>query len=126
MHRRMTPGHALARFLVYAIPLLAALVSIAPFLFMLGISFQSVHFISGNPLRWIPQNPTIASYERVLHTRNFVRWIMNSLLVAGSVRAPGVAALACRSEFHADSLHIRRLTQAMYSLRMRSRKPRTG
>jgi len=90
MHRRITPSRALTRFLVYAIPLLAALISITPFLFMLGISFQSVHFISGNPLRWIPQDPTIASYERVLHTRNFVRWIMNSLLVAGSVTALAV------------------------------------
>ena len=78
-------GYVSGRFFVYAIPLLAATVSIIPFIFMLGISFQSVHFISGNPLRWIPQEPTLETYQQVLQTRNFMRWILNSLVMAGAV-----------------------------------------
>jgi multiple sugar transport system permease protein len=73
--------------LVYGVPLLAALISVVPFLFMLGISFQSVHFISGNPLQWIPREPTLSSFQQVLTTKNFVRWIGNSLMVAGVVTA---------------------------------------
>lgn len=90
MRRHLTPGHILSRTVIYGIPLLAALVSVIPFLFMLGISFQSVHFITGNPLRWIPQEPTLSSFLQVLHTRNFVRWIVNSLVVAGAVTAGAV------------------------------------
>ena len=87
MFRHVKAGHILKKVLIYGIPLLAALVSVVPFLFMLGISFQSVHFISGNPLQWIPREPTLGSFEQVLTTKNFVRWIGNSLLVAGLVTA---------------------------------------
>ena len=94
MHQRVTSGYILTRALVYGIPLLAATISVVPFLFMLGISFQSVHFISGNPLRWIPQEPTLSSFQQVLETKNFVRWVVNSLGVAGMVT---VVALATQS-----------------------------
>jgi multiple sugar transport system permease protein len=85
MQHRASPGRLAGNLLTYAIPLLAALISITPFIFMLGISFQSVHFISGNPARWIPRNPTVSTYQQVLQTENFVRWIANSLFVAASV-----------------------------------------
>jgi multiple sugar transport system permease protein len=85
MTRRVTLNYVIGRFFVYAIPLLAAIISIIPFIFMLGISFQSVHFISGNPLRWIPWQATLDTYEKVLHTRNFLRWLLNSLIVASAV-----------------------------------------
>ena len=87
MRRRATFSYALTKALVYGIPLLAAAISVAPFLFMLGISFQSVHFISGNPLSWIPREPTLSSFQQVLGTKNFLRWVVNSLAVAGTVTA---------------------------------------
>jgi len=85
MRRRTKISELIVRFFVYAIPLLAALISVTPFIFMLLISFQNVHFLSGNPARWVPREPTIATYQKVLHTRNFTRWVFNSLLVASSV-----------------------------------------
>jgi multiple sugar transport system permease protein len=85
MRRRAKISELAVKFFVYAVPLLAALVSVTPFIFMLLISFQNVHFLSGNPARWIPREPTIATYQKVLYTRNFTRWVFNSLLVAGSV-----------------------------------------
>ena len=85
MRRRIRTDELIARFFVYGIPLLAALVSVLPFIFMLLISFQNTFFISGNPARWIPHPATIATYQKVLHTRNFLRWLLNSLLVATSV-----------------------------------------
>jgi ABC-type glycerol-3-phosphate transport system permease component len=87
VRRHLTSGYVLTKALVYGIPLLAALISVVPFLFMLGISFQSVHFISGNPLRWIPREPTLGGFQQVLGTKNFVRWMVNSLAVAGTVTA---------------------------------------
>ena len=85
MRHSISPGRLAGDGVTYAIPLLAALISVTPFIFMLGISFQSVHFVSGNPARWIPQHPTVSTYQQVLETANFVRWIANSLLVASTV-----------------------------------------
>jgi multiple sugar transport system permease protein len=85
MLRSFKLGKFVAKCFIYAIPLLAALISVTPFVFMLLISFQDVHFISGNPLTWIPRAPTLATYEHVLHTSNFLRWVLNSLIVAGGV-----------------------------------------
>ena len=85
MQRQIRISSLAADFATYFIPLVAALVSVLPFLFMLGISFQNVHFVSGNPARWIPRQPTVNTYEQVLQTRNFLHWMINSLIVASIV-----------------------------------------
>lgn len=66
----------------YALTLAAAVVSLAPFVFMLLISLEHHYFISGNPLSWIPNEPTLATYAQVLQLSNFPRWFFNSALVA--------------------------------------------
>ncbi len=77
--------NVLTKLVTYGLPLLAAAASVAPFIFMLLISFQHTFFVSGNPARWIPKNPTLDTYMAVLQTPNFVRWLINSLLVASCV-----------------------------------------
>ena len=66
----------------YALTLVAALVSLAPFAFMLLISLEHRYFISGNPLSWIPREPTLGTYAQVLQLSSFPRWLFNSALVA--------------------------------------------
>ncbi len=83
--RRLRVMNVLTKLVIYGIPLLAAAASIAPFIFMLLISFQHTFFVSGNPARWIPRQPTVETYLAVLRTPNFLRWVFNSLFVAGSV-----------------------------------------
>ncbi|MGC8879565.1 MAG: carbohydrate ABC transporter permease [Anaerolineae bacterium] len=76
-----------ARVVIYGVPFLASIASIAPFVFMVLISFQHTFFVSGNPARWIPRQPTIETYLAVLETPNFLRWVFNSLFVASTVTA---------------------------------------
>jgi multiple sugar transport system permease protein len=59
-----------------------ALVSVAPFLFMLLISLEHHRFIGGNPLDWFPAAPTLSTYGDVLMLSGFGRWFFNSLVVA--------------------------------------------
>ncbi|PWH13581.1 MAG: hypothetical protein DDG58_13805 [Ardenticatenia bacterium] len=75
------------RVVIYGVPFLASVASIAPFVFMVLISFQHTFFVSGNPARWIPRQPTIETYLAVLETPNFLRWVFNSLFVASTVTA---------------------------------------
>ncbi len=76
-----------AQIVIYGVPFLASVASVAPFVFMVLISFQHTFFVSGNPARWIPRQPTIETYLAVLETPNFLRWVFNSLFVASSVTA---------------------------------------
>lgn len=79
--------HIGAQVVIYGVPFLASVASIAPFVFMVLISFQHTFFVSGNPARWIPRQPTIETYLAVLETPNFLRWVFNSLFVASTVTA---------------------------------------
>ena len=82
--------HVIAQIVIYGVPFLASIASIAPFVFMVLISFQHTFFVSGNPARWIPRQPTIETYLAVLETPNFLRWVFNSLFVASAVTAIGL------------------------------------
>jgi multiple sugar transport system permease protein len=82
--------HVIAQIVIYGVPFLASIASIAPFVFMVLISFQHTFFVSGNPARWIPRQPTIETYLAVLETPNFLRWVFNSLFVASAVTAMGL------------------------------------
>ncbi|MGQ9626825.1 MAG: carbohydrate ABC transporter permease [Anaerolineae bacterium] len=82
---RLKAINILSKLVIYGVPLLASAASIAPFIFMILISFQHTFFVSGNPARWIPREPTVETYLAVLQTPNFLRWTFNSLFVAGSV-----------------------------------------
>jgi ABC-type glycerol-3-phosphate transport system permease component len=83
--RKLKLKNVLTKLVTYGLPLMAAAASVAPFIFMLLISFQHTFFVSGNPARWIPKKPTLDTYMAVLQTPNFVRWLFNSLLVASCV-----------------------------------------
>ena len=78
---------AMSTALTYAIPLGAAAVSIAPFLFMLLISLEHHLFVSGNPATWVPLEPTLSTYAEVVRSSRFARWMFNSLFVALAVTA---------------------------------------
>jgi multiple sugar transport system permease protein len=70
------------RSLRYAISGILALVSLIPFVFMLLISFEHHRVITGNPLHWIPTEPTLSTYTDVLSLSGFPGWLFNSSFVA--------------------------------------------
>lgn len=91
VYKNVSPIGILYRILTYVIPITAAVISIVPFIFMALISLQNTFFISGNPARWVPENPTLETYVEVLGTEHFLRWVFNSLFVAGMVTILGLA-----------------------------------
>ena len=66
----------------YLISGMLAVSSLVPFLFMLLISFEHHRVITGNPLHWIPTDPTLSTYTDVLSLSGFSAWLFNSTLVA--------------------------------------------
>lgn len=75
---KIRPGR-LAR---YALSLLLALASLAPFVFMLLISLEHRHLLSGDPRHWLPSSPTLSTYVDVFQLSGFGRWLFNSAFVA--------------------------------------------
>lgn len=70
------------RMLRYLLSGVLAVASLAPFVFMLLISFEHHRVITGNPLHWIPTAPTLTTYTDVLTLSGFRDWLFNSTFVA--------------------------------------------
>lgn len=66
----------------YVLLSLTALLVILPFLFMVSTSLKPPSEIYEVPFRWIPRNPTLASYEKALTQANLLRGTLNTLTVA--------------------------------------------
>ncbi|HET8523361.1 MAG TPA: carbohydrate ABC transporter permease [Thermomicrobiales bacterium] len=79
-HRR-DPKKTLARLFLYLILLIGGLAMIFPFVWMIASSLKQVTEIY--TLSLIPKDPTLSNYSEVLRHTKFIRWFVNSLIVAG-------------------------------------------
>ena len=59
-----------------------AAVMIAPFVYMLSISFTEQSYVLTMPPQLVPDPPTLSNYAKALTTRDLPRYFMNSLYVA--------------------------------------------
>ena len=66
---------------------LFALVAIAPFLYVVSASLKQSKVLFDYPPQWIPARPHLGSYEKLLTEYPFLRWVANTLFVAGTVTA---------------------------------------
>jgi multiple sugar transport system permease protein len=66
---------------------LFAVVAIAPFLYVVSSSLKESKVLFDYPPDWIPNRPYLGSYERLITDYPFVRWVANTLFVAGTVTA---------------------------------------
>ena len=71
--------------ITYGVPLVAAALSLMPFVLLLVLSLEHRVLLSGNPLSWIPTEPTLGTYLEVLTASGFARWFYNSLVVSVAV-----------------------------------------
>ena len=71
--------------ITYGVPLLAAAVSLAPFVFLAVLSLEHRVLLSGNPLSWVPTEPTLSTYVEVMQSSGFATWFFNSLVVSAAV-----------------------------------------
>jgi ABC-type glycerol-3-phosphate transport system permease component len=71
--------------LTYAILVLAAFVAMVPFLYVVSTSLKDTVALFSYPPEWIPRNPTLINYRDLIRDNPFLRWTLNSLIVASSV-----------------------------------------
>ncbi|HHY47325.1 MAG TPA: carbohydrate ABC transporter permease [Firmicutes bacterium] len=71
--------------IVYILLAIGATVMVGPFVWMLLCSFKTGYEIVRIPPTFWPASPTIENYKAVLFTVPFVRYFLNSLLVAGVI-----------------------------------------
>lgn len=75
-HAGVRPGRIVAWTLLF----LGGVVMMTPLLFMFSTSLKSAGQVYD--LRLIPDQPTLANYVKVLSDGRFVRWFLNSVLIA--------------------------------------------
>lgn len=89
----MTPRERLFRFMAYAALLLAALLFIAPLLFMLAGSLKpddQVLLQAGSWRAFLPESITWQNYRDVFDRVRFGRYLANSLFITGMIVAAGL------------------------------------
>ena len=82
--RRIRPG----RIVAWTLLLIGGLIMITPLLFMFSTSFKSAGQVYD--LRLIPAAPTLDNYIRVVSDGRFLRWFMNSIVIAATVTLSNV------------------------------------
>jgi multiple sugar transport system permease protein len=61
--------------------------ALAPFVYIVSISFKSHAALFEFPPQWFPTHPTFTNYTRLIDDHPFTRWVTNTLIFAGSVTA---------------------------------------
>lgn len=79
------------RALLYAALAAITLLTLYPILVVIGISLRPVGSLYSTSLAIIPDGATLEAYRVVLLERPFLRWLLNSTVVAVSVTVLGVA-----------------------------------
>ncbi len=88
MRKRNAAARNALRIVVLSI---LAVIMVIPFLYMLSTSFKEQTFVFTNPPQFIPDPATTANYEQAIESSDFVRYFLNSLIVA--VIATGLSLL---------------------------------
>jgi len=77
--------------IVHAVPLLIAMITVLPFAYVAIISVQHVFYLAGDPRLWLSHALTLDTYGHMLFDTMMGKWMLNSLIVAGSVTILGLA-----------------------------------
>lgn len=70
--------------LVNALIFIWAVGSFFPLYWMLTSSLKATHLVSKLPPEWFPGRITFSHYQSILSLHSTMRWMMNSLLIAGT------------------------------------------
>lgn len=64
---------------------IACVAAIFPFLYIISLSFKQSTSLVTYPPQWIPNPPYYGNYTLLLFEKPFLRWGLNTLIVAGSI-----------------------------------------
>lgn len=71
--------------MTYAVLIVAALIALVPFLYVISTSFKETRSLFQYPPQWIPENPTAVNYRKLIDEHPYLRWLFNSFFVASVV-----------------------------------------
>jgi multiple sugar transport system permease protein len=80
-------GSSLYLVAIYAILLVAAIIALVPFFYVISTSLKDTYSLFKYPPEWIPSQPTLENFRSLLEENPFVRWTLNSFIVASVVSA---------------------------------------
>ena len=83
---------SLAQPLLYGALVLCALLTLLPFVWVVGGSLRSLDEIRSDPGAWLPHHVTLDNFVRLFRTQGFGRFLVNSVAVAAMVVAGNVVA----------------------------------
>lgn len=69
----------------YLILAIACVVALFPFLYILSLSFKQSTALVTYPPDWIPNPPYYGNYITLLFEKQFLRWGLNTFIMAGSI-----------------------------------------
>lgn len=78
----MTHNRRLSTAGYYIIGILIAVISLIPFAWMISTSLKARGALMSIPIEWIPKEPTLAAYEKVLTKFPFMKTVANSLFIS--------------------------------------------
>jgi ABC-type glycerol-3-phosphate transport system permease component len=78
-------GPSLYLIAIYGIHVIAAFIALVPFLYVISTSFKDTISLFQYPPEWIPSEPTLDNFRGVLEDYPFLRWTLNSFVVASAV-----------------------------------------
>ena len=78
----MTHNRRLSTAGYYIIGILIAVISLIPFAWMISTSLKARGALMSIPIEWIPKEPTVAAYEKVLTKFPFLKTVANSLFIS--------------------------------------------
>jgi ABC-type glycerol-3-phosphate transport system permease component len=70
---------------IYGVLILAVLMAIVPFGYVVSTSFKESMSMFKYPPDWLPENPTLDNYRALIEEHPFWRWMANSFFVAATV-----------------------------------------
>lgn len=71
--------------MTYAVLIVASVIAIVPFLYVISTSLKETISLFQYPPQWIPKEPTLANYRELINEHPFIRWTLNSFIVAATV-----------------------------------------
>jgi ABC-type glycerol-3-phosphate transport system permease component len=86
--RTLPPRHSrpsLYLFAIYGILTVAGIIAIVPFLYVVSTSLKETAALFSYPPEWIPSEPTLDNFRALLAEHPYLRWTLNSVIVASAV-----------------------------------------
>ena len=78
-------GSSLYLVVIYGVLIVAGVIAIVPFLYVVSTSLKDTAALFSYPPEWIPSEPTLTNFQTLLDDFPYLRWMLNSLIVASAV-----------------------------------------